>query len=1151
MSAARYMLDEEHDRLSAARGDTNQYIFGEISGHNIAIASLPTGYQGIASAATVASHMARTFPSITLRILVGIGGGVPSEKADIRLGDVVVSVPDGTQGGVIEYDLGKQTSTGFQRKGFLCPPPTEWLTVLSVMKSDHRIRRNHVSRFITGMIDRFPRLVEYIRPETDVLYQSDYHHSPEWSTCENCNADREVVRCARESPDEPVIHYGLIASGNRVMKDGVERDTISKDSGGAICFEMEAAGLMNDFRCIVIRGISDYADSHKNDIWQPYAAAAATGVAKEMLSYIDPPFGCSDGDLLIEIANWLSPLNFLQTQRDILDRRSDGTGQWLLNCDKFQSWLKGTKKTLWCHGIPGCGKTVLAAAVVDHVSYNYQDDSVATACVFCSYQDRLQLTPSNIFASLLKQLIMHEEEPLPLSREMKELYISHSKKGTRPRFDEYLGVLQCEAHRFKKVFIVIDALDELSVDEETLVWLLRALESLELNTNLMFTSRTYTSVTIESMKRDVTIMEVQANDQDVRAYLEQRITTIPRLNKFVQGKKALQRDFIDTIAGHCKGMFLLARLHVELLATKHSRNQVRRALKELPESLDEVYGETMRRIENQDSGTKQLATCVLDWVCYAVRPLTLEELQHAIAVVVGTRMLHEDDLVDGDLLISICSGFISLDRRSGSVRFVHGTVREYLEKSRVDRLRQTQILLTNACLTYLLFDEFSSGPCSDDDELVSRLSLYPFYLYAAKHWGDHASVSGEEDSQKIILEFCRCDSNLSSAVQAMSVCGYRHGSSLLPADAPALCIVAYFGLEHTVEWLLSGGADATAQTSDGNTALHMAARRGHPEAVQALLHAGAHCATANNAEKTAVEEAWLGFHEAALHLLEDEKANLSTLLPAFERALHAVSRFWNWSATATSIADRKNRETLPLHAASIFISVFGSHNARLMFLVTFGCLRLLSNLELSHSLEEQKQSLQIKFNNTDLETISNRFSVVLLLLRNSQTRAIYQKTIVKGLAVSALLLGLVYTYPEIVELRRPLDLRSVGIIAFILFGSKTPALPNLTCSGVFRFQEKITLFRWNKKLDRRGFQMFQRIQSLSETFVNLTRLLSGLAVAALASNEFHPANSGFVGVSEGFLFSSSITAMISTAAAKVLLFQIKLDDEAPGVTDFY
>jgi nucleoside phosphorylase len=289
MSAARYMLDEEHERLPRQKHDTNSYILGRLSGHNVVIASLPEGSQGTPSAATVATNLTRTFPSIELRLLVGIGGGVPSEKNNIRLGDVVMSAPQGTSGGVLEYDFGKKTLTGFERKGFLCPPPTEWRSVMTTMKSDHRTKPNRIGDFLSEMLSRYPQLAEYRRPppEKDILFKPSYEHDRKETTCVNCDKSKAVNRPQRGVLDEPVVFYGLIASGNQVMKDAAERDKISRDSGGAICFEMEAAGLMNDFRCIVIRGISDYSDSHKNDDWHPYAAAVAAALAKEILLYMD------------------------------------------------------------------------------------------------------------------------------------------------------------------------------------------------------------------------------------------------------------------------------------------------------------------------------------------------------------------------------------------------------------------------------------------------------------------------------------------------------------------------------------------------------------------------------------------------------------------------------------------------------------------------------------------------------------------------------------------------------------------------------------------------------------------------------------------------------------------------------------------------
>jgi len=91
---------------------------------------------------------------------------------------------------------------------------------------------------------------------------------------------------ARRVSQEIMVHYGTVASGNQVIRDGVTRDQLNSELGGVLCFEMEAAGLMNSFPCLVIRGICDYADSHKNKKWQPYAAATAAAYAKELLSVI-------------------------------------------------------------------------------------------------------------------------------------------------------------------------------------------------------------------------------------------------------------------------------------------------------------------------------------------------------------------------------------------------------------------------------------------------------------------------------------------------------------------------------------------------------------------------------------------------------------------------------------------------------------------------------------------------------------------------------------------------------------------------------------------------------------------------------------------------------------------------------------------------
>jgi nucleoside phosphorylase len=288
MSAVRYMLDKEHRRLPRKRGDPTLYILGELSGHNVVLAGLP-GSQGKGAAAAIAKDMTRSFPSIEARLMVGIGGGVPNEKNDIRLGDVVISMPDGQHGGVVQYDLGKQTENDFLIKGFLWPPPVVLRSAVSIMRSGHRASKNKIPELLLAMFQRSDDLrTFYERPvsESDELFELEYRHVSDQDTCVECIKTHLIPREPREAI--PKIHYGLIASGDTVMRSATNAAEISgRVVGDIICFEMEAAGIMTEYPCIVIRGISDYADSHKNDAWRHYAAAVAAGCAKELLSYVD------------------------------------------------------------------------------------------------------------------------------------------------------------------------------------------------------------------------------------------------------------------------------------------------------------------------------------------------------------------------------------------------------------------------------------------------------------------------------------------------------------------------------------------------------------------------------------------------------------------------------------------------------------------------------------------------------------------------------------------------------------------------------------------------------------------------------------------------------------------------------------------------
>jgi nucleoside phosphorylase len=304
--AAMAMLDEIHTDLPKPLNDHNAYTLGRVGEHNVVIACLPKGEIGNNSSATVATRMTSTFPSIKFGVMVGVGGGVPKF---VRLGDVVASTPTDGFGGVVQWDFGKTEQGGtFKRTGALNSPPGALLTALTKLEAEHAMKGSKIPQYLEDLKTNWPKLApKYIRSESleDILFRADYHHveksaigdmdtpdnageegeeeEEEENYCTNCDRSKIIQRKARDMH----VHYGLIASGNQVIKDATFRDEINRRLGGKVlCFEMEAAGLMNDFPCIVIRGICDYADSHKNKGWQEHAAAVAAAFAKEFLSVV-------------------------------------------------------------------------------------------------------------------------------------------------------------------------------------------------------------------------------------------------------------------------------------------------------------------------------------------------------------------------------------------------------------------------------------------------------------------------------------------------------------------------------------------------------------------------------------------------------------------------------------------------------------------------------------------------------------------------------------------------------------------------------------------------------------------------------------------------------------------------------------------------
>lgn len=398
-AAARAMLDETHDPLPIPSSNTNAYTLGEVNGHHIVITCLPASVIGKVSAATIVSRMRSTFPRLQYGLMVGIGGGVPGKNNDIRLGDVVVSKPVGNYSGVIQYDYGKTVQGGqLELTGTLNKPPHVFLTCISQLEAKQMTEGgNTLDYIVQDSLERHPNMKGRFSPpeqETDLLFNSSYHHAAKGDTCDNCARDQLVKRQPRETRS-PNIHYGLIASGDQVMKDSETRDLLAEQHG-ILCFEMEAAGLMDGLPSLVIRGICDYCDSHKQKGWQGYAALVAAAYAKLLLSVVIVS-GTNSGPMKNNITrHWMVPL--------ARNPRFVGRQEEITKLERLIGMRDGPRR-VGITGLGGVGKTQVALELAYRVRDREKECSVFW--IPCTSQEMIDQTYIDLAQKLEIQDLQH------------------------------------------------------------------------------------------------------------------------------------------------------------------------------------------------------------------------------------------------------------------------------------------------------------------------------------------------------------------------------------------------------------------------------------------------------------------------------------------------------------------------------------------------------------------------------------------------------------------------------------------------------------------------------------------------------------------------------------------------------------------------
>ncbi|KAH8171120.1 ankyrin repeats (3 copies) domain-containing protein [Sarocladium implicatum] len=955
--AAQEFLDEEHPQLAEQdQNDDNIYTLGCIGSHNVVIACLPHGSYGTVSAAVVARDVLRTFPNIKFGLMVGIGGGAPSNKQDIRLGDVVVSTVARDNGAVLQYDFGKTIQDqAFKATGFLDAPPRLLTAAVQDLKARYERRGNGLVDSVNEVLASNRRLKKkYSRPPQtcDRLFQSQFTHAAPDEPCDlQCatNGEQLIVRPDRDEDEDDIttVHYGLIASGNALIKDAIMRDRLAEEKG-VLCFEMEAAGLMNHFKCLVIRGICDYADTHKNDDWQGYAAMVAAAYARDLLGRIPPSKVDAEKSLkLTEIASdtrelkilateihaqisdkasrdqiklardWLSPPDPSIDFNKALRLRHRGSGQWFLDSQLYQSWKSRAGSFLWLHARPGCGKTVLSSTVIEHLQERGKEAVIVLYFLF-TFNDVSKQSAEGMLRSLTFQLYIG----VPESRSVLEEAMSVQQ----PSFALLCDVFAKMIREAGPVAIVLDALDECSRKEDAVLdalsWV-RSFRTWSADVRVLVTSRDEEHIrsSLTAWVREEDILELRSRlvRSDIRHYVHDAVQAHDGLKRW-HSRPDVQNEIERTLVDKADGMFRWVSCQLEVLRTCRTLSALRARLQKLPPTLEATYVRILENIPEEDLAS---SIRILQLLTYIDSPIDAKALVDAMAVNLDEEPFfrEENRLPDLAELYAYCPGLISITNfgRRGTVpvaQLAHFSVREWLLTARHEagvcaqldefHSREAISLISMAYLTYCA----SYQDLDDDDDSVRWWPSIrpPFENVARAAWVENTRciATRSQAVREMATAFCRNEGPFPSSETSSGIgshpgdvvsYGFKFPNNDVLALAWGLLSACYYGLTFAVSDIIDAGANPAGHPECPCAPLRAAAQQGHMEVMSLLLNecavdVEATCANCNHNTPLIAASGSNQATVAAVKMLLDAGARVNHHCPgdASHTALAAATR---------------------------------------------------------------------------------------------------------------------------------------------------------------------------------------------------------------------------------------------------------------------
>ncbi|KAI2470654.1 hypothetical protein F4781DRAFT_421228 [Annulohypoxylon bovei var. microspora] len=903
---ARISLDEEHEQPDFGESDESDdssiCTLGRIGKHNVVLILQSSSQYGFVSAANVVRDFLYKFQNVRVCLLVGIAGSTSSPREDIRLGDVIVGFASN----------GSKKSKILTITGSLCPPPMPIQEAIQKLRVKYESKDHELEDTIATILSKNPGLQYWYQrpdPSTDRLYMSEFTHAG--SDKESCAAvcgDGESMLISRsprsENKDNPMIHYGRLASGVRSIRDAQVRDQLAAE-GDILCFEMGAARLMNDLPCLVIRGICNYCDTHNNTTWERYAATAAVAYAKDLVDDITPkeetveaerrlykifPDTKDEKPTFNHIWDWLSPSDPSVSLNRALDLRHPKSGSWFLQHPTYSAWKSKSNSFLWLNGIPGCGKTILSSTVIEDL------ENTQSSNVIYFYFDTLhprQQTYDDMLRSLIAQLYGKRNDA---QAHLDSLYLACKDSRRQPSLESLCMTFQDMVQQAGEVWIILDAVDECTRSNkdqsiEVLTWI-ENLRKMQMNIHIFVASRREHDIkaNIERYARSQDIFPIRSDliEEDIRTYIHTRVLNMRSLAQV----ERVQGEIETTLVKKADGMFRYVSYKLDELQKRPYYHTMEKTLEYFPKALEETY---KHYLESVPLKFQPFVTRILQFLTYSERPLHVHEVIDAIAVnPASTPHFNPDNrFVElGDIsryhpnLIVIAT-----DRSNESmeeIKLAHCSVKEYLISKGGGELRQraANTSIAEVCLAYLLQLGRNLPVGRVPVEEVRR--IYPMAQYAAQYWMVHAAVNEDAD-QSSIFRFFASKNSLSICYQLYSPDDPWRNDDEYKMPPPVLYYASLGGLVRYVQNLLRAGANINARGGVYGNALQAASHAGHTTLAKVLIEKGANVKAWGGLYGNALQAASHAGHANLVNILITKGADVNARVGLFGSALQAAS----------------------------------------------------------------------------------------------------------------------------------------------------------------------------------------------------------------------------------------------------------------------